>query len=930
MIRIPAESKTILNTSIPQNQPPVKNSGAAPTTNSVQSAAAHEPRGFAYLEHFINSIVGRQQPPAAAAAPAAPAAAPETIPAALRSIPQWVCDRNRKPVNPYTGKLARVNDPSTWSTYEQARHYAARHGLGLAFVFTADLNLTLFELENCIDPRGRLTEFAAECLDHLNTYAEISRSGRGLHFVVVGSVPRNVNNQRRGFEFFDHAHACNITGNRWPGAPAEPQERQEQLSDLFDNLCPPKPAVERGETVAVDLPDDGLLQKMFASKKGASLQALWDGDWSEYSTQSQADQALCNALAFWTGRDPERIDQLFRLSGLYREKWDTKHYGDGRTYGQATIEHALTVEQVYRPTADPDPETEHDPRPIFDWSPADILKFARQVVAARRFTGRRAEYNRQAALGALEILGKTGDVQAPISGRHLAVVAGMGLSAAQVSLRGLRNRETKEITLEADTLINWLIQRVQAGDGIDANVYALHPAVMDEYQKRSSDYLRDTAKKQSHSEAHSVNFLCDCFFAVSRTIAGDMDHDAMSRPSFKKKISKPAALKNLASERHTDVLDRLVPLASRMIYHCDDAWHTTSALAALCSTPEGDPVDETDIAAAMTRIAKILRTVGAVNIFQTGRDGVTLRADWPTTLANARDSLERLANLDWIGSVAQEDEYKLKSFSPVGLAIIAFLEAQPTKTACISDLAAFTDKHGATISAAVDRMTVQVSLRHVRTCVGEIIDEQTERRERIYEMIPLQPILLVGKNPADLRQTLVTLPDDWRARVSAATPHLCTDGINRRRNLRYAHERITRLEKILDTARNPVTIEQIQKILAGARRVVDWGEGRLRNLHADLDRVESEIGVIDEPEPEQPAAAPAAPVETPAQHRPMRPAPAYAPVESAPAPVKSKPTIRQPAVGLNQRTATKVIERVHFGHMSDPKFGTVERLEVAA
>ena len=39
-------------------------------------------------------------------------------------------------------------------------------------------------------------------------------------------------------------------------------------------------------------------------------------------------------LAFWTGRDPDRIDRIFRSSGLYREKWDRDDYRD-RTTGEA-------------------------------------------------------------------------------------------------------------------------------------------------------------------------------------------------------------------------------------------------------------------------------------------------------------------------------------------------------------------------------------------------------------------------------------------------------------------------------------------------------------------------------------------------------------------------------------------------------------------
>jgi hypothetical protein len=35
------------------------------------------------------------------------------------------------------------------------------------------------------------------------------------------------------------------------------------------------------------------------------------------------------------------MDRLFRQSGLYRPKWDERHFTDGRTYGRATIEQAM-------------------------------------------------------------------------------------------------------------------------------------------------------------------------------------------------------------------------------------------------------------------------------------------------------------------------------------------------------------------------------------------------------------------------------------------------------------------------------------------------------------------------------------------------------------------------------------------------------------
>jgi primase-polymerase (primpol)-like protein len=50
--------------------------------------------------------------------------------------------------------------------------------------------------------------------------------------------------------------------------------------------------------------------------------------------------ALCCLLAFWTGRDSQRVDELFRRSGLLRAKWDEVHYADGSTYGEKTVERA--------------------------------------------------------------------------------------------------------------------------------------------------------------------------------------------------------------------------------------------------------------------------------------------------------------------------------------------------------------------------------------------------------------------------------------------------------------------------------------------------------------------------------------------------------------------------------------------------------------
>ena len=55
-------------------------------------------------------------------------------------------------------------------------------------------------------------------------------------------------------------------------------------------------------------------------------------------------------MAFWSGGNQRQMDRLFRRSGLLREKWDEVHFADGSTYGEKTIERAIsTTSEFYDP-----------------------------------------------------------------------------------------------------------------------------------------------------------------------------------------------------------------------------------------------------------------------------------------------------------------------------------------------------------------------------------------------------------------------------------------------------------------------------------------------------------------------------------------------------------------------------------------------------
>ena len=87
----------------------------------------------------------------------------------------------------------------------------------------------------------------------------------------------------------------------------------------------PAPVVSPRLVYAGSLSDDEVLVKAREAGNGAKFERLYSGDWSgDYPSQSEADLALLNHLAFWCNRDAEQMARLFSLSSLASEKWQKR------------------------------------------------------------------------------------------------------------------------------------------------------------------------------------------------------------------------------------------------------------------------------------------------------------------------------------------------------------------------------------------------------------------------------------------------------------------------------------------------------------------------------------------------------------------------------------------------------------------------------
>lgn len=281
------------------------------------------------------------------------------------SIPAWLRENGRfcawryetregadtptkVPYNPLTGAKLDCTRSDAFTGFNAAAAVQTRYdGLGVG-VFNG---LCAIDIDHCIDENGQLSELAADVLERMGAYAEKSPSGTGLHllFLVAPGFEFDrkryyINHRDLGLEVYVSGATnrfVTLTGDtQTPGADLE--DRSEQLRALLERYMVRPGAVETPtgtERKPVPLSDDEIVEKALAAKNGDAFRALWEGNVTGHPSHSEADIALCNSLAFWTNGDPERVDRLFRRSGLMREKWDQLRGAE--TYGATTVANAV-------------------------------------------------------------------------------------------------------------------------------------------------------------------------------------------------------------------------------------------------------------------------------------------------------------------------------------------------------------------------------------------------------------------------------------------------------------------------------------------------------------------------------------------------------------------------------------------------------------
>ncbi len=173
------------------------------------------------------------------------------VPQELKDSAQWVCfkftsepdpvtrKQNKCPINPRTGHNAKSNDPQTWTTFDVALAAIQRYKLdGVGFVFTGADPFVGVDLDGCLDHTGAVAPWALAIISSLNTYTEISPSGRGVKMWTRGTISSNAKLKHGGIELYSRTQMFCVTGQHLPGTPTTINEAQAALTALHVQLKP--------------------------------------------------------------------------------------------------------------------------------------------------------------------------------------------------------------------------------------------------------------------------------------------------------------------------------------------------------------------------------------------------------------------------------------------------------------------------------------------------------------------------------------------------------------------------------------------------------------------------------------------------------------------------------------------------------------------
>ena len=139
----------------------------------------------------------------------------KNIPIELQNLNQWVCTKgdSKIPMNATRPFPASSTTPNTWSSFETAINAVADGKYDyIGFVFN-DNGIVGIDIDAGYGEDGFLSEIAVDIIGKCKSYTEKSKSGRGFHILLKGTLPFKGKNNLKGVEIYKAARYFIMTGD---------------------------------------------------------------------------------------------------------------------------------------------------------------------------------------------------------------------------------------------------------------------------------------------------------------------------------------------------------------------------------------------------------------------------------------------------------------------------------------------------------------------------------------------------------------------------------------------------------------------------------------------------------------------------------------------------------------------------------------------
>lgn len=252
-----------------------------------------------------------------------------------------------------SGLVVSAHDSQYWADCDTAIAAAINFGdsYGVGFVFTDGDPFFFLDIDNQWCGSVWSPEAIEMCGMVAGVAIEVSQSGEGMHAIGIGRPPENRSIEsplKVGGLYYSRRFVAltgiNIIGNV--------NAVCSNLDALAAKYFPPSPGLQSHDVEWTSAPredwkgpesDEDLIRRAMRSRGAysafggkASFADLWNcniealartyPDVGRAYNESQADAALAQHLAFWTGNNCERIERLMMQSKLVREKWEREDY----------------------------------------------------------------------------------------------------------------------------------------------------------------------------------------------------------------------------------------------------------------------------------------------------------------------------------------------------------------------------------------------------------------------------------------------------------------------------------------------------------------------------------------------------------------------------------------------------------------------------